>query len=1135
MIRILSKFTLINSLTVFLFFVIFCLIPVSANSLNVTLVSPKNNEIFNATNNVTFICNTTSDQYLRSVGLYHDLNGSFVLNQTNHFGELESDSSTILLMHFNNDSSVGENDTYVHDWSGNNNNGTVFGATYKSTLGKFFGSFEFNNINQDYVEINHSNKLNLANGGSIGFWVRPTSSSKWRIVLFKGTGVDWASSPFTFRLEDSSNKICMYISNSDGVITNLCSQGGLNLNTWYHVVGTWNSSDANLYVNGLLNGTYAFSPGEFPLLESTYPLTIGKTDTGLTEWYAYFNGSVDELIMYNRVLSLDEIQEHYQRNLVKNTTQNWTINYVSDGSYKWNCFSEAYGSLSDWGDTNYTFHVDMYTPPIVNAIILSPSSADDIDPGIIINITANVTDVSNVSTVIFQWKRKLESVWNNDTMDYNPVTKLYENASINADQEGIYEYRIWSNDTNGYSDISSTQNVTAMKDYTWSVIPTDLGTVSGLINIIDYAGNLTINNTGDGTLYFNLSHSWPLPMYFNGSENSLSFSLDEKNIAFVNITIQFAGQDSESSTSIFVDASHDLYTPSPESSTINLIVNSFTGGPYFLVDIIESPTSVSQSQSVNLTAKLKNIGNETATDTWFNWTLPTGWTNTSGEIKKYIGNLNSGSTSWNNLTVSLNPSTASAGIVTIYINASSAENTTDADSRTIIVSCNSNDGVCGAGCNYGTDSDCPSPSTGGDGRLGPVTYITAERETLLLQTEESFELVRGLNDSFVLNVKNPFNKTFKNVSLSVTGYLSQYIRIERSVIEKIEKNETKSFTVFIEAPKYFTKGEHTLNFTINGASRGKEITENRLVTLIIHEVSREEASKYLDKSNLLVQEMEEAGFTINKASELLSKIIKNFEIKEYEEVKVLYETLKETRDSAFDANQLINEVETGIQDSEDKGLKIPLAKNLLVMSKVAFSRGDFDTALKRVRDSQMILSLETEGKINYVKLALDYWWAILLGISTTSIIGYIVYLRFDIYMIGTKLENLQDEEMSIMSNMTEAKEKTFKKDEMSMAEYHKAMYEYEKRLTEIRKGIARLRTRRAGMRTIKSEIRGLEEELKSINELMKETQRSYFQKGEINRKTYDNRMSQFRERIAEINGNLAMFKVRQKQNGGRSK
>jgi len=137
--------------------------------------------------------------------------------------------------------------------------------------------------------------------------------------------------------------------------------------------------------------------------------------------------------------------------------------------------------------------------------------------------------------------------------------------------------------------------------------------------------------------------------------------------------------------------------------------------------------------------------------------------------------------------------------------------------------------------------------------------------------------------------------------------------------------------------------------------------------------------------------------------------------------------------------------------------------------------------------------------------------------------------------ISSEIENINSSTLKrkIDLALLNYQEKTFKKDEMSMAEYHKAMYEYEKRLTEIRKGIARLRARRAGVRTIKSEIQDLEDELKSINELMKETQRSYFHKGEINRKTYEGRMSQFRERITEINGNLAMLKM--KQNEGKNK
>lgn len=41
-------------------------------------------------------------------------------------GEITPDENTVLLFHLNNDSSYGENDTLVHDFSGNGNNGTGF-------------------------------------------------------------------------------------------------------------------------------------------------------------------------------------------------------------------------------------------------------------------------------------------------------------------------------------------------------------------------------------------------------------------------------------------------------------------------------------------------------------------------------------------------------------------------------------------------------------------------------------------------------------------------------------------------------------------------------------------------------------------------------------------------------------------------------------------------------------------------------------------------------------------------------------------------------------------------------------------------------------------------------------------------
>jgi hypothetical protein len=449
------------------------------------------------------------------------------------------------------------------------------------------------------------------------------------------------------------------------------------------------------------------------------------------------------------------------------------------------------------------------------------------------------------------------------------------------------------------------------------------------------------------------------------------------------------------------------------------------------------------------------------------------------------------------------------------------------------VNCNNTDGICGAGCTYASDSNCPTPSTGGGTTTGlTIPYAVAKEEMFLLYTEESLELVRGLNNTFTLKITNPSeNEDFMNVSLNVSGYLSQYIRIEPSFVNIINKNQTKEFMIFLEAPKYFTKGNYFLNFTITGISKGKRITENRLLTLYVHEVSREEAMEYLNQSQNILNEMKEAGLNVKKTLELVTTANQYFEEKNYEEVKKTYEDIKEMSNYAFQVQSLIEEVEREIVENEDKGLKVPSAKNLFSLSKVAFIRGDFVTALKRIEDCQNILSLETKGKINYMKLALDYWWVIVLGTIISSITGYFIRLRVEIYRIADRLRDLQYEELSIRDKMRDMREKTFKENLMSMTDYHKAMYEYQKRLTEIRKEVIRLRTKRAGMKSIQTEIKNLEEEKKSIEKLIEETQISYFQNGEINRSVYDNKMNALTESLAELEKNIEILKIKHEHKG----
>jgi len=255
------------------------------------------------------VCGGTSEQNASDCGVEFDYVVDPEISPVTEIG-------LVALYHFNNDSSVGENDTLVYDFAdGNLNNGTWIGndsaGAFRSGVdssGLLGGSFNFDGEG-DYIT-----------GGAVVSdypytllaWTN-TSLSTFQSIVFVGQDSDadrysviQVSSSGFFGLDSR------YDSGLDEIDSTVAPDGA-----WHHVVGVFtDATTRELYVDAV-NYVNDSTSHIFPLVNS---FDIGRF--GDSTPVASMNGSIDEVAIYNRSLNATEILTLYNIG-IGNVTNVW--------------------------------------------------------------------------------------------------------------------------------------------------------------------------------------------------------------------------------------------------------------------------------------------------------------------------------------------------------------------------------------------------------------------------------------------------------------------------------------------------------------------------------------------------------------------------------------------------------------------------------------------------------------------------------------------------------------------------------------------------------------------------------------------------------------------------------------------
>jgi uncharacterized protein (TIGR02145 family) len=196
----------------------------------------------------------------------------------------------------------------ANDESGNGNDGVVNGATLtEDRFGNTNAAFQFNGINS-VINVPSSQSLNIEDNLTISAWIyRDNSESNDGEGIFGPSNFLPDSPGFYFRIIDKKVDLGLSSPYTEGF-----SNQEISGDNWYHIVGTYNNNDINIYVNGLLDNSTFVGSENLDQWVSSGDLTIGKEAyQGAPEIYHQFNGSLDDIGIWNRALTPEEVQELY--------------------------------------------------------------------------------------------------------------------------------------------------------------------------------------------------------------------------------------------------------------------------------------------------------------------------------------------------------------------------------------------------------------------------------------------------------------------------------------------------------------------------------------------------------------------------------------------------------------------------------------------------------------------------------------------------------------------------------------------------------------------------------------------------------------------------------------------------------
>ncbi|RLF58603.1 MAG: hypothetical protein DRN27_04935 [Thermoplasmata archaeon] len=268
------------------------------------------------------------------------------------------DENLVASWHFNEGTG-----SITYDSSGNGNDGIINGASWSNGVNNT--ALEFDG-SDDYVQVPDSASLDMSDEITISTWVNFDS-------------INPSQPPIIVMKRDDSGSGEVYklgIADGDGsefeirfVGDYLLAGGNIEIGNWYHLVGTYDGVHFRLYQDGLQVAESVYN-GFISISDNDVYVGVDLDNWGFNQ---YLDGTIDEVRLYNRALTADEILTLYQQYTPSEPTTAYVDNNYTPSTPGWqydhfNVIQDGIDAVSENG-TVFVYNGTYYENVVVNKTI----------------------------------------------------------------------------------------------------------------------------------------------------------------------------------------------------------------------------------------------------------------------------------------------------------------------------------------------------------------------------------------------------------------------------------------------------------------------------------------------------------------------------------------------------------------------------------------------------------------------------------------------------------------------------------------------------------------------------------------------------------------------------------------------